>query len=479
MSKSIFLPFGLSALAIVAIIGLVKLGADSLAPDQAPVQPGQPDNRVSNYPPDKTEPIGPTQFVFAVDPKPLSSNIQKGLEYLIAQQNANGGWGQGGGWRTGDQNGGRVEGANVADPPDVGNTCIAVLALMRAGNTPTEGPYAKNVAKGIEFICANIEKADSASLYVTDVRNTQLQSKIGPFVDTFLSTMVLAELKGRAGDKLEARLNAALNKTIAKIEKNQKDDGHFAGNNAWASVLSQGLASKGLNRAAQNGVVVPQAVLVREEKRVVASFDGQSGQFRTAGPAMTEASVAGRLGSVSGRPVAGSITAPAAGEAAPSDAGVAIYNSSANLAGFNDLAITRQDDKKRAKETLNKPNAPKEEREQAQRDIDRIEGFEKTAAQATKAVVQQLDNPQFVAGFGNNGGEEFLSFMNISETLLTKGGEEWKKWDKQISENINRVQDKDGSWNGHHCITGKTFCTAGALLVLMADRTPVPATAKK
>ena len=79
-----------------------------------------------------------------------------------------------------------------------------------------------------------------------------------------------------------------------------------------------------------------------------------------------------------------------------------------------------------------------------------------------------------MAGFGSNGGEEFLSFMNISETLLVRGGDEWQKWDKAITEAATKAQDKDGSWSGQHCITGKTFCTAGALLVLMADRTPFP-----
>ena len=64
--------------------------------------------------------------------------------------------------------------------------------------------------------------------------------------------------------------------------------------------------------------------------------------------------------------------------------------------------------------------------------------------------------------------------MNISETLLAKGGNEWKTWDKSISENLGRVQNDDGSWSGHHCITGRTFCTSAALLTLMADRAPVP-----
>ena len=56
----------------------------------------------------------------------------------------------------------------------------------------------------------------------------------------------------------------------------------------------------------------------------------------------------------------------------------------------------------------------------------------------------RLDDPRFIAGFGSNGGEEFLSYMNISETLVVKGGAEWEKWDKSVADNLNRVQDKDG-----------------------------------
>ena len=49
--------------------------------------------------------------------------------------------------------------------------------------------------------------------------------------------------------------------------------------------------------------------------------------------------------------------------------------------------------------------------------------------EAQAAVVARLDDQQFMAGFGSNGGEEFLSYMNIAESLVVKGGEEWKRWD--------------------------------------------------
>src|SRR5262249_38133002 len=121
----------------------------------------------------------------AVKPKPLRDHVNKGLEYLVAQQHADGGWGQGGGWRTAEQ-GGRIEGPNVEDPSDVADTCMAALALIRSGSTPQEGTYARNLARAVEFICSHVDKADNDSLYVTSVRGTQPQSKIGPYADTFL-----------------------------------------------------------------------------------------------------------------------------------------------------------------------------------------------------------------------------------------------------------------------------------------------------
>ena len=47
-----------------------------------------------------------------------------------------------------------------------------------------------------------------------------------------------------------------------------------------------------------------------------------------------------------------------------------------------------------------------------------------------------------------------------------------------MTANMNRIQNEDGSWSGDHCITGRTFCTASALMVLTVDRAPVPVAAK-
>jgi len=461
---------------LVLLVGAI-LGLFALARLQAEDRPAKVD-----------KPPATAAAAKPVTPKPLGDAVKKGLAYLAAQQQQDGGWNQGGGWRTTGQGGGRVEGKQVADPSDVGNTAISVLALLRAGSTPTEGPYAKNIARGIEYIRNKVEKADVTSLSVTDVQGTQLQTKIGTYVDTFLTALVLAEVKGKMPDaQSERSLVAALDKTIGKIEKNQNERGLFAGNTGWASVISQGLANKGLNRARQVGAKVSDVALKRAEDQVAANFDTKTGAFRAGSGAglggggiggFDARSISGPAVASSGRAALGiggrSSAAIATAPGSPSDAGVALYSRANSVGNFQDISNTNRLEEKKARELLARKDARPEERQKANEKLKEIAATDKTRDQAVRAIVKDLGKQEFVAGFGSNGGEEFLSFLNISETLLAKGGEDWQKWDKTATTTITRVQDKDGSWSGQHCITGKTFCTSGALLVLMADRAPLP-----
>lgn len=76
--------------------------------------------------------------------------------------------------------------------------------------------------------------------------------------------------------------------------------------------------------------------------------------------------------------------------------------------------------------------------------------------------------------FTQAGGEEFLAFHLITETMLQKGGEDWEKWYPVVRDKLIDVQNQDGSWTGHHCITSRTFCTAAATLVLTAPNRFLP-----
>jgi hypothetical protein len=45
----------------------------------------------------------------------------------------------------------------------------------------------------------------------------------------------------------------------------------------------------------------------------------------------------------------------------------------------------------------------------------------------------------------------------------------WKNWYDKMSRRLISIQNNDGSWSGHHCITSPVFCTATCLLILSVN----------
>jgi hypothetical protein len=363
--------------------------------------------------------------------KPLSDTVKKGLSWLAHAQLQNGGWGQGDEARMVRSGEPAVGIGNVAD------SSMALLAFVRAGHTPSSGTeHSKTVERGIGFVLSEIEESDRDSLYVTSVRGTRVQAKIGQYVDTFAAMMLLTEAKGQMRNPADnAKLDAAIKKVIHKVERNQRDNGSWD-DKGWAPVLSQALAAKGLNRAAQNGAAVSKQVLERVEAQA------KGGDMKTRG-----------------------------------SAGVGLYGDAASSANIRDDAETK---KAKAIELKNKANQAARPMAQSpgvpsKAQIDAAEAeaaaASKAAADSERALTARLSDQRFVAGFGNNGGEEFLSYLLIS--VAQTRGAEWERWDAAITKLVGKVQNEDGSWVGHHCITGRTFVTAAALLVLMGDRAPV------
>jgi Prenyltransferase and squalene oxidase repeat len=454
---------------VVPLACLVAWGVSRAGLARVEDEPG----RQEKAPDAKTEPRadpGAKTWTTAVDPKPLSRNAKKGLDWLVEHQL------QGGGWGEGDESvamRGQGERAALRDAPNVADTCIAVLALIRSGSTPREGPYRGAIVKGVRYVRSQIEESDAESLAVSSVRGTRVQMKLGPNIDTFLASMLLAEVKGRMPDDAsEKAVDVALHKVIGKIERHQKQDGAFEGQ-GWAPILAQAMSGKGINRARQAGAQVSDMALARAENGARMAFEASSRPAPTVGGPSGGTTVLAAAASPSrSSGMGGGMMGGMGGSA-----GVELYSRAASVGVLQDSVNTSKVDAASLRDTLGKSKDPKE-RAEAEKKLARIADAEKVHQESRAAVVERLEDPRFMAGFGSNGGEEFLSYMNLAESLVVKGGDEWKRWDSRMTENLNRVQNDDGSWSGHHCITGRTFCTSTALLVLMADRTPVPVQVK-
>jgi hypothetical protein len=370
----------------------------------------------------------------AAGPKALSEGIKRGLAYLISQQQEDGGWSQG----TESSSMGRGM-ENISNVANVGDTCMAGLAIIRAGNYPDTGEYSKNIRKAVNFVIGRVENADNNSLSVSDLKGTRIQMKLGPYIDTFLASLFLSEVKAHMPDKeSQKRLGAALDKVIAKMERNQGNDGKWAGG-GWAPVHAQSIATKGLNRAKQVGALVSDEVLAKAESYAKNSFNAKTGTF-----------------------------------AAEGSANVPLYAAGAALGGLQESINTNRQLAFDFQKTLKSKSSSEKDRETAKVQLNRFAQTDEAQAQAVDAVVGRLGDAKFVQGFGCNGGEEFLSYLDISEALIANDKARWQEWNSKIGENINRIQNEDGSWMGQHCITSKTFVTAAALLVLMVDRKSSP-----
>jgi Squalene-hopene cyclase C-terminal domain/Prenyltransferase and squalene oxidase repeat len=350
---------------------------------------------------------------------PVNTAVEKGTKWLASVQGKDGGWGQDGGETSYVRQGERLE----SNGNDVANTAVAAEALLHGG-----GEYHEQVQRAVEFILQRVEHSPDEGLAVTNVNGTQIQRKLGPYIDTFLTSKLLAELDGTMSDaRTNARIRHSLQKCVAKIEKNQLKDGSWNVGGGWAPILGTSMASRSLFIAQGKGVAVSEMAMAKVD--TFTRTDGTHlGSGAGGGSAMsTSAGAGGTVGGVAGGAMRFKAT--------DGSAGVNLYS------GAQQLEQLSRTDADRAK---NK---------------DQIE-----------VITKELSNPKFVAGFGSIGGEEFFSYLNISDSLRRTGGPDWAKWNNSMKTKILSLQNADGTWSGQHCITGRVAVTSAAILLLIADR---------
>jgi hypothetical protein len=355
---------------------------------------------------------------------PVDDAVSRGLRWLVSTQGKDGGWGQDGGETSYVRQGEHLESTGN----DVANTAVVAEALLHTGSTPTQGPYREQIARAVDFVLKQVEQSAPDGLAVTDLRGTQIQRKLGPYIDTFMAAKLLAELDGdMASQQTNTRVRQDLQKCVAKIEKNQLKDGSWNIAGGWAPILGTSMASQGLAIAQAKGAADTQVALAKVDQYSKAA-SGSGGGY---GPGSGGRIVAG--GAIGGAPSSETVTVTLA------DAGVPLYQSA-----------------------------------QALEQLSRTEKDRKENAAQIKAISGSLANPAFVTGYGSIGGEEFFSWLNISESLRRTGGPEWQKWNTDMKTKLLKLQNEDGTWAGHHCITGRVAVTSAAILLLRADREPSP-----
>jgi hypothetical protein len=356
---------------------------------------------------------------------PVSVAIEKGMKWLVSVQGKDGGWGQDGGETSYIREGERLE----SNGNDVANTAVAAEALLHAGNTSTSGPYQQPLQRAVRFILERVERSPVEGLAITDLTGTQIQRKLGPYIDTFLTSKLLADLDGNMDDaRANARVRQSLQKCVAKVEKSQLKDGSWNIAGGWAPILGTSMASQSLYVAQGKGVVV--------DGRAMAQVDTYTA--RTSG---------GGVGAGAGSGVGPGVAASMSGGSARTGSMATSVEVSAASAGV-----------------------PLYKRAQELEQLSRTPADREKNVKQIKAIQGQLADPKFVTGFGSIGGEEFFSYLNISDSLHRAGGPEWERWNGEMKAKILKMQNEDGTWAGHHCITGRVAVTSAAILMLVADR---------
>ncbi|MEM7299141.1 MAG: hypothetical protein AAF391_12855, partial [Bacteroidota bacterium] len=355
----------------------------------------------------------------------VAVSLSTGLKFLVEAQHNNGGWGAG-----------SHSMQHIRDPhavkADPATTSMVGMALIRNGNTLKKGEYSNQLNRALEYLLKAVEETPENRLKITDQSGTQIQTKLGDNIDAVLAAQFFNNILGM--EDLETatkeRVKASLTECVRRIESNQASDGSTQGD-GWAGVLQSSFANQALEAAELNEIVVDTQKLKAAREFQKRNYDSESGRVNT-----------DRGAGVMLYSVSGSVRASA--------------KEAKRVKDLMDDAITQgaiENDTQVSEEVLEDLGLSKDE---ASRLV--------TSYNVYESAKDRAQEDEVISGFGNDGGEEFMSFLQTGESIAIAGGDDWKEWYDKTAGRILSIQNKDGSWSGHHCITSPVFCTATCLL---------------
>jgi hypothetical protein len=371
-----------------------------------------------------------SSYRYKTDEKVFSS-IQQGLNWVMRAQNDLGGWGAGSHHRQDVMNPHDVQ----ADPA---TTAMVAMAMLRTGTTLRSGEYVQQLKKALNFLLTSVETSSAQSYNITSLTGTQIQTKLGANIDVILTSQFFSNLLDgylENDQQLKARVLKANNICVDKIQEAQDKNGSFAGS-GWAGVLQSSFATNALEAAQSQGANVNDDNLNKAREFQKGNYDAKSGNVNT-----------------------------------DMGAGVMLYavTGSARASAKQARKVEEEIRKAKSEGKLSSTASPSAE------NLEKI-GFDKdeamkysTAYEVYNSAKVQAQRDEVMDGFGSNGGEEFLSYLQTGEGMIIGKDSEWKNWYNNISGRLLRIQNDDGSWSGHHCITSPVFCTATCLLILSVN----------
>lgn len=370
-----------------------------------------------------------SNFIYKT-PEKVASSQEMAFAWISKAQLSNGGWGAGTSQRQ-----------DIFDPhavtADPACTAIVAMALLRCGNTPTSGKYAANISLATEYLLKQVEASDDQASNITSLTGTQPQVKLGQNIDVVLTTQYLSNLIDHIQNnpQLKGRVKKCLDKCVAKIQGAQNTNGSLKGA-GWAGVLQSSFAANALESAKDKGIKINDKKLENARNYQKKNYDVKSNT---------------------------SVTTDAAG--------VMLYSISGSArSSAKESRIAKDAIQKAKREGKIAAAAPVNVETLIESGMNEDEAMKYHAAyeinQAAKSQAQRAD---VMNGFGSNGGEEFLSYLQTGEGLIMSKDAEWKNWYNNVSGKLIHIQNNDGSWNGHHCITSPVFCTATSLLILSVN----------
>jgi len=309
-------------------------------------------------------------FYYKIPGKVMAS-IDHGLDWLTDAQQKDGGWGAGSHGRQ-----------DVLDPhavqSDPATTAMVAMAIQRSGSDLQQGKYSENLKDALMYLIDEVENSGENDLNITNLSNTQPQSKLGKNIDVVLTSQFLSNILHDLDydQQLKRRVKRSIQKCVDKIEMGQSANGSQQGS-GWAGVLQSSFASSALEAAQVSGVEV-------DEKALDKSRDFQKGNINTTtNDVVTESAAGVVLYSVSGSHRA----------------------SAKETAAAKDAVMKAKREGKIKNEEVNVENLQKAGMSESQA------MKYSTAYKINKTAKKLAQDDNVLSGYGNNGGEEFLSYL--------------------------------------------------------------------